>query len=375
MTDLAARLSERIRTSGPITFADYMAAALYDPDHGYYAAGPERSGWHGDFVTSAELHPSFGQLWCEFFARVWSACGRPPRFDVVEIGPGEGALASAVLTAASGSFAEALRIRLVEPLAPLRRRQEQKLGCSRVTWSTTLEVVEPVTCGCVFANEVLDNLPVHVVEQRDGALVEIFVDARDHGLEFVARPPSTPALADHLAWLGVSLRDGERLEVPLAGVALARRAAAVVERGAVVFVDYGTDATDERRRAGTLVTYTRAGADDLVLERPGSKDVTAHVDWASLRATLRAAGLETIGPRSQRSVLHALGLHSADAHARAQFDRAARRGAGRDALAALSRRSALGALADRGGLGGLGVLFGLRGVDATDVLGRDEDRP
>ena len=38
-SDLAERLRDRIRREGPISFADFMEAALYDPDAGYYSRG------------------------------------------------------------------------------------------------------------------------------------------------------------------------------------------------------------------------------------------------------------------------------------------------------------------------------------------------
>ena len=49
MSRLGARLAQRMSENGPITFAQYIRAVLYDPDVGYYIAGVVRAGWKGAF--------------------------------------------------------------------------------------------------------------------------------------------------------------------------------------------------------------------------------------------------------------------------------------------------------------------------------------
>jgi SAM-dependent MidA family methyltransferase len=376
VTPLHALLLERIRSHGPITVAEYMAAALYHPLHGYYAAGGARSGWRGDYVTSAELHPVFAEMWTEFFGRVWNACGSPERYELVEIGPGEGAFARAVLDSARGSFGDALQVRLVERLPALRTRQQALLGSDgRVAWRTSLHEVAPVSCGCLFANEVLDNLPVHVVERRGGQLAEIWVDADGDELVTVRGALSGPELGAHLGRAAVEVPEGHVFEVSLDAIALVRRAAGALRRGALVLVDYGMEAPDLiRRPGGTLAAYSAAGADGLILDRPGCKDITAHVDWTSVRGALLDEGCETTGPSGQAEVLRRLGLVSLDRAGRADASAALQEGDGAAALRLLSRRSALAALSDPGGLGSLSVMVATRGVAGDELLRRDEDR-
>ncbi|MGH2694669.1 MAG: SAM-dependent methyltransferase, partial [Actinomycetota bacterium] len=113
MTALGEIIAERIRAGGPMPFAAFMSLALYHHRHGYYADAA-RTGFAGHFLTSPELDPAFGELWAEGLARIWDACGRPERFEVIEVGPGEGTFAAAVLAAAPRELAAALVYRLVE---------------------------------------------------------------------------------------------------------------------------------------------------------------------------------------------------------------------------------------------------------------------
>jgi SAM-dependent MidA family methyltransferase len=366
MTALLAVVRERIRTGGPLTFAEYQNLALYHPEHGYYATGRPRTGWHGHFATSPEVGPAFGRLWAKAFEDIWEACGRPSQFDVVEIGPGEGGLAAAVVEASAGAFRDALAYRLIERTPELVTRQMERLSISdNVSWASSLDEASPVSPGCVVANEVLDNLAVHLVEGTDEGIVELFVEVSDDTLVLQPGPPSTPLVERYLETSGIDLPTSHRMEVGLEAVELARRAATVVRKGAVVFVDYGGDAAElARRPAGTLVAYSGAGVDDLVLERPGDKDLTSHVNWTAITRALIDAGMRVEGPKPQHGVLRALGLAALDQRLKQEHQEALAEGRGSDAVRALSERHGLRILSDPSGLGGLDVVVGLEGIPA-----------
>jgi SAM-dependent MidA family methyltransferase len=363
-------LLERIGRQGPMPFAAFMQVALYHPQHGYYAAARPRTGWGGDFVTSPELDPAFGQLWAAGFEQVWSACGAPDRFEVVEVGPGEGSFAEGVLEAASGDFADVLGYRLVERQPPAQDRQRARLDrFPRVGWSESIVDIPSIECGVVFANEVLDNLPVHLVQKAGGKLHEVCVIQRGGALAFALLPSSNPELTRFLARTATDLPEGHRVEVSLAAESFIARAAGTLARGAVVLVDYGEEARKlAQLPLGSLVCYSPAGADDDPLARPGQKDITTHVNWTAVRAAGRRAGLEMKGPATQRDVLLRLGLEDVDLSLQERQRHAVAHKMGAVAVASLSRRQALRALVDRGGLGTLGVLVGLKGISPPDFL-------
>ena len=349
-------------------FGAFMQLALYHPSHGYYSGGRERSGWRGHFLTSPELSPAFGALWARAFEKVWRACGSPPEFTVVEVGPGEGGFAEAALSSVSEELAGALRYRLVERVPALQERQAERLAGAGVAWSASITEVPRAAYGVVFANEVLDNLPVHLVERRDGELLEVCVDLAGDRLIETLRPPAGHELESWLERAGAEVLEGQRVEVTMAAESFVRRCAAAFEAGAVLLVDYGVESSElAARPRGTLVAYSAAGATDDVLARPGEQDVTAHANWTIVRRTCEALGLDATGPIPQREVLLALGARELGEDLRAEHTRAAAEGRGADALRALSGRSSLGAILDPGGLGGLGVLIATRGI-APGVL-------
>jgi len=375
VTPLQERLLERIRSGGPMPFAAYMSLALYDPQHGYYASS-ERTGWSGDFVTSSVIDPAFGALWARAFEQIWEACGRPATFEVIEVGPGEGRFAADVLDAVTGHFADALTYRLVERMGAARKRQEHLFREHRydgdlVRWSASITDLEPVDAGLVFANEVLDNLPVHLVQQHHGKLAEVCVGADGHDLVEMLLPLSNPELGAFFERHGAVIPEGHRAEVALAAESFCAHAARAIGRGAIVIVDYGAMAGDlVGRPEGTLVCYSSSGADASPLERPGEKDITAHANWSAVLHALKHAGMDVSGPRPQSKVLIALGLTGVDAELKRDHDDAIAAGRGADAVKAFSRRHALRALSDRSGLGGFDVVAGFRGITAPDAFGR-----
>jgi SAM-dependent MidA family methyltransferase len=369
VTPLEEIIHERIQRHGPMPFAAYMSLALYHPHHGYYTSGPERSGWRGHYLTSPELDPGFGELWRRGFEQIWAACDRPPNFEIVEIGPGEGAFAAAVLGSSDDGFGAALTYRLVERSPALEKRQRALVRDNRAIWCPSITELPQIEHGVVFANEVLDNLPVHIVEARGGRVLEVCVEADDGRLVQTLRPASNPELTSFLERTQAQLADGHRFEVSLAAESLVRRIGVTMDRGALVLVDYGADAIDlASRPGGSILCYSEAGVDDDPLDRPGHKDITSHANWTAIRAALEAAQMEVRGPLPQRNVMVALGARDLDEDLRKRHRDAIGSRRGAEAVALLSRRQALGALLDPSGLGGLDVVAGLKRMKASPFL-------
>src|SRR5579859_6222970 len=93
---LQQRIIERIQREGPITFADYMRMALYEPDYGYYVSGPAKMGWEGDYYTSTDVSSFFAYCMGHQLFQMWEILGRPSPFVVVEQGSGRGKLAHGI---------------------------------------------------------------------------------------------------------------------------------------------------------------------------------------------------------------------------------------------------------------------------------------
>ncbi len=324
-TPLTDVLLERIRRDGPLTFAAFMEACLYHPEHGYYSQGRSAHG-AGDYFTSPDVGPLFAQLLARQLCEMWEALGRPSAFDVIECGAGRGRLAAQLLAAVAeqgSDFAAALRVTLVEASPWLRVDAEQSVGNrARVLG----ELPRAPIVGCIFSNELLDSLPVHRVVQRAAGLREIYVSAEGDGLREVEGPPSSPALAGYWEKYGAPLQEDQFAEVGLAALEWLEKAAVTLERGFLITIDYGYRARElygPGHLRGTLLAYREHRAEENWLAAPGEQDLTAHVNFTALEARGKELGLEPLGftPQSNflLSLARASGMEQMDATARRQL--------------------------------------------------------
>jgi len=254
-----------IRERGPLTVAAFMELALYS-ENGYYARAVRRSGRAGDFFTSVDVGPLFGELLAIQIAEMAELVERGTRGDVapidlVEAGASDGRLSADILRSLrrdAPQLFERLRLHLVEASPAARAMHTSTLGdvTSRLASSGT--DLPASFEGIVVANELLDAMPVHQVVMRENGLREIFVDVAPYGgpesaaLRVVEAAPSTPALAEYLARVGASLEPGWRAEINLAAIEWVRTAARRLRRGFMILIDYGHDARE-------LYSVTHAG--------------------------------------------------------------------------------------------------------------------
>ena len=86
---LCGLIRDEIRAGGgQISFARYMALALYAPGLGYYSAGSHKLGEAGDFVTAPELSPLFSRCVARQCQQVLKHLAGG---DILEVGAGSGA--------------------------------------------------------------------------------------------------------------------------------------------------------------------------------------------------------------------------------------------------------------------------------------------
>ena len=333
--DCQALIVERIRQSGPISVADYMELALYAPGAGYYARAARRSGRAGDFVTSVDVGPLYGELLAVRFAELWHSWQHEPTpgvisppdaprnhsgsgFQLVEAGAGNGRLSRDVLDAAAKrnpAFYDAISLCLVDRSATAREAHTATLGPHASKLASSSADLPATITGILFANELLDAFPVHVVEMAADGLAEVYVDENRSALVPRLGSPSTPRLQQYFDALGIELHPGVRVEVCLAAVDWIHEAAWRLRRGFIVLVDYGREARalfEGPHASGTLTTFHRQMADAPAasgsntaawLVAPGTRDLTAHVDFTTLRREAASAGLSPAAPVSQSRYL------------------------------------------------------------------------
>ena len=346
-TPLARLLCARIRAGGPITYAEWMGAALYEPGRGYYRRGRPTVGPDGDFLTSPELHPLFGAAVGKVAGAVHEALGRPNPLRIVEVGPGTGALAESLLEAVDAPIA----LTLIEGDEAAVERQRARLAGARAALEWRREIGEAAGgAHLVLANELLDAQPAHRLRFGEEGWSELLVDCGGDGRFCDAPAPVRDARL--LAPLrGVAAAPGQIAEVSPARGAIVGSLAGLLGEGLLLLFDYGyprAQLYDPRRLGGTLMTFRRHAPGEDPYAYAGEQDISCHIDIDQAREAVEAAGLDLRAPRSQAEWLGEIGgglLEEIE-----------------DARARLAARRALEALSDAEGLGRIAVMAATRGA-------------
>ncbi len=399
-SDLQQLISERIQRDGPITFAEYMRMALYEPEYGYYVTGAAKIGWEADYFTSTDVTSLFANCMGRQLFAMWENLKRPGHFIVLEQGAGRGHLAEGVRSWAqkeAPEFYEVLDYRtedirgdedaieehhpvLGQPFrgrprgSPLLYTNESPISYDRVEeakpeYSRGDREGCPDSPSVVLSNELVDAFPVHIVEKRGERLYEVFVDVQQYGSFYeVLDKPSKPEVDGYLDMYKIPWRrfeDGWRAEINLDALRWIQRTTSLMRKGFVLTIDYGDKAKGlytAWRRRGTLLCYYKHQANERPLLHPGKQDITAHVNFSALIDVGRRLGMHVHKFTTQRLWLQCLGIQEEleqrylSEFADAEFARSTDKGQ----IALLKWRDVLqraAVLTDPGGMGDFKVLI------------------
>ena len=275
--ELLGFIRTEIANQGPMTFARFMELALYHPHWGYYTtvAPPQRIGRKGDYFTNVSVGALFGELLGVQFADMWERMGRPASFELVELGSHRGQLAADIRTWVR------------------QDRPDFNAALHMTVLDYPGDLPQAVT-GCIFSNELVDALPVHIITRQEGKWLEQHVVSVDDGFQFAPQPLSSADLRQAIAVLPLPTVDGYTTEVHMEAGRWMERTARCLHRGYLLTIDYGYIAEDyyaPHRKNGTLLCYHHHRSNDSPLLRVGEQDITAHVNFSILARRGTEAGL------------------------------------------------------------------------------------
>jgi SAM-dependent MidA family methyltransferase len=288
--------SQIIAQAGWLPFDAFMQAALYTPGLGYYAGGLQKFGQMpcsgSDFVTGPELSPLFAQCLAAQAAQVMQATGAR---CIYEFGAGSGLLALQICEHLALISQNLEQYFILEISSELRARQQARLKHlgNQVVW---LDALPQEMQGVVLGNEVLDAMPVKLLQRSKGVWHERGVAIQ--GEQFIwqdrltsLRPPcEIQGTHDYLT------------EIHPQQEAFLQTLAERLTLGAAVFIDYGFPQAEyyhPQRHMGTLMCHHLHQADPNPLVHIGLKDITAHVNFTGAALAAQGAGLDVLGYAAQ----------------------------------------------------------------------------
>nr|XP_033791793.1 protein arginine methyltransferase NDUFAF7, mitochondrial isoform X2 [Geotrypetes seraphini] len=328
VSSMLKHLIFKIKSTGPITVAEYMREVLTNPVKGYYLHR-DMLGEEGDFVTSPEISQIFGELLGIWVVSEWMAVGKPKTFHLVELGPGRGALMNDILRVfdqfrsmmgkcdisvhlveISPKLSELQAIKLTGEKIPSETNDRSSPVYKKGTTMTGLPVFWyyhlqdiPQGKGFYLAHEFFDALPIHKFQKTKHGWMEVLIDIDPEvpdTLRFVLAPTTT-------LFAKAFIQSGEtrdHVEVsPAAGIIIQELACRIENNGgAALITDYGHDG----QKTDTLRGFCDHKLHDVLIA-PGTADLTADVDFSFLRR-MTEGKVASLGPITQQEFLKNMGI-------------------------------------------------------------------
>lgn len=316
-------LQERIRNScesGWMPFSDYMNIALYEPELGYYSGGLQKFGAKGDFITSPEVSPLFGQCLANQISEVIGSLKQKTTEScyVIEFGAGSGLLAVDILLQLDKLASLPEKYFILELSAELKLRQKETLRdkaphlLELVEWLVCLP--EKITNAIIVANEVLDAMPVECFKVNSEKIESLMMGLEDGQLISRYMPAGTAVtrkIAEMQKRSEFTYPDGYCSEYNPAVYPWLSAIEQMIENAVILLIDYGYNELEyfhPDRSNGTLMCYYQHRAHDDFLWWPGLQDVTAFVNFTDVAYSATDLGMGVSGYTTQAAFLLANGL-------------------------------------------------------------------
>ena len=344
---MQAHLAQTITAAGGwIGFERFMHEALYAPKLGYYAASLPKLGLSGkdgsDFVTAPELSPFFGAALAAQIAQVLQATQTD---TVYEFGAGTGKLAEQIIRSLQAQHPGLLkRYVIVDISSHLRGVQQARLAQfgHLLHWADSLPA--QIT-GVLLGNEVLDAMPVKLLQRKGGVWHERGVSLNQNAFsgmknDFEAAESAWAAIKNEKESHGSPRHEAPRndgvfiwqdrptdLRPPLAiegshdylteihpqAEGFISTLAERLQRGAMLWIDYGFSEAEyyhAQRYMGTLMCHQGHRSDPDPLAAVGCKDITTHINFTGIALAAQNAGVgaEVLGYTTQGRFLINCGL-------------------------------------------------------------------
>lgn len=309
---LLGKIQSLIQSQGTISFCDYMAQALYDPELGYYAVSAKRVGKEGDFITSVSVGKCLGMILARRLHTYWLESGSALIFHIIEPGAHDGSLCADILTEAKQldpQFFAAIHYHLIDATPALIQAQQEKLGDlfpGKFTSHAKLDDLHDLH-GAVISNELIDAFPVELIRFDHGQWWQLMVGLdKNNALTLTPQKIDNSELQAFCRSLGSQFPDGYTTEYNPAISSFTSEVSLALSSGLFITIDYGHSTEDyyhPDRTTGTLQTYYKHQKAEDPFVAPGEIDITSHIDFTRLQSSAESDGFHFTSLRTQASYL------------------------------------------------------------------------
>ena len=283
----------------------FFRNVLYDKKFGYYTSQIP-FGKAGDFITSPKISSIFSEIIAIWIISSWETFGKPKNFNIVELGPGDGTLAS-ILLKSFKKFPEFNSIKnmfLLEKSIFLRKIQRKKILDKDVKWVNNLKEIKkgPVV---FFGNEFFDAIPIKQFKKiKNNFFEKNYTLNKDKKIKEIftkASPASVRIIKSY-----ESLKNLKFIEFPQFGLLELKKINKKISKlgGCILMIDYGYLKPNNQNTLQSVMKHKK----NNLLHNLGKADITAHVNFALLSEFFKKDGLKVKNVITQKQFLERMGI-------------------------------------------------------------------
>ena len=304
-------IKNKIKVNEYISFSKFMHLALYYPNLGYYASPKDKIAASGDFITATSQTSIFAATMAQIFAKVIKELGK--HTSIIEFGAGTGKFAVDSISELQRLDTLPHKYIIIELSSDLKLRQREYIKkytpslFSKFEWLN--ELPKEKLTAVVFANEVLDAMPVDIFKSKEGKLIQQCVMISDTRFQLNNLVQNEPRFDNEVQKLiddDLKFTDDYTSEINTWISPWIRSLAECLNKGVILLCDYGYHRQEyyrNERDMGTLTCYHQHTINFDPFINIGRQDITAHVDFTSVAESACKNGLELQGYMTQANFL------------------------------------------------------------------------
>ncbi|WP_071664743.1 class I SAM-dependent methyltransferase [Francisella frigiditurris] len=295
-----------------ISFRDFMNMALYYPSLGYYTSSKDKVSEYGDFITATSQTSIFATVFANQFADVLKKLGKDS--NIVEFGAGTGKFAVDCMNELNRLNVLPQKYFIIELSNDLKFRQQAYIKehvpenlQDKFIWLT--ELPKEQIKGVIFANEVLDAMPVDIFRKSDTKIFQQGVSISEGELKLIDLPINDKRFSSEIDKVladGITFSEDYTSELNTWIKPWIKSISEALKQGVVFLCDYGYHRSLyylPERNMGTLACYYRHKVNYDPFLNIGEQDITAHVDFTSVAEAVNDCEFEIEGYMTQANFL------------------------------------------------------------------------
>ncbi len=284
---------------------EFFNNILFNKKFGYYYSKIPFGG-SGDFITAPGISTLFSEIIGIWLISAWNTLGKPKKFNIVELGPGDGSLTKTLLKIFKKfpEFDNVTKIYLFEKSDLLKNIQKKNINNKKIKW---IKKFSSINKGPIifFGNEFFDAIPIKQFYKKNNTLFEKNYSLnKDNKILEKLKKASKKDMFQVKKYK--SLQKLQFIEFPKLGLIHLNKVIKKIKKnnGGLLLIDYGYLTPSNKNTLQSVIKHKK----NDILKNLGSADVTSLVNFKLLNEYFLKSNLKVKKIVTQKFFLETMGI-------------------------------------------------------------------